>query len=387
MVEPKINVLQLIKGLDFGNHSGGSDKFGFELTKALRNEGIQVKLACLNRFESEIEREILSELRSLSIPFVFIEGNSPLAKINSPQLTKFCLQDGINIINSHFQVGTLAAIRTRRFGYKGKIVRTAHIDKEWGEGPLAWILRETFTKVIFPIQTDMQVGVSNNIVNTVNNYTGTRLIRRQAVVIHNGICKNWFEPAPENKDFSKKRKLIGSIGLLVERKGYQYLIEAMPKVFAHYPEYELIIVGEGSYRPILEKQIRELGLQGKVKLLGRQADPRFWLEQMDLFILPSLIEGLPTVIIESMARGVPVVASDIPGNDELILDGETGWLVRARSSDELADIILRVFADPLSYRKVSSQALNWAREFTIENAAKKYALLYKQAIKDLDLEQ
>jgi len=76
MVEPEINVLQLIKGLDFGNHSGGSDKFGFELTKALRNEGIQVKLACLNRFESEIEREILSELRSLSIPFVFIEGNS-----------------------------------------------------------------------------------------------------------------------------------------------------------------------------------------------------------------------------------------------------------------------------------------------------------------------
>jgi glycosyltransferase involved in cell wall biosynthesis len=387
MVEPEINVLQLIKGLDFGNHSGGSDKFGFELTKALRNEGIQVKLACLNRFESEIEREILSELRSLSIPFVFIEGNSPLAKINSPQLTKFCLQDGINIINSHFQVGTLAAIRARRFGYKGKIVRTAHIDNEWGEGPLAWILRETFTKVIFPIQTDMQVGVSNNIVKTVNNYTGTRLIRRQAVVIQNGISKNWFEPAPENKDFSKKRKLIGSIGLLIERKGYQYLIEAMPKVFAHYPEYELIIVGEGSYRPILEKQIRELGLQEKVKLLGRQTDPRFWLEQMDLFILPSLIEGLPTVIIESMARGVPVVASDIPGNDELILDGETGWLVRARSSDELADTILRVFADPLSYRKVSSQALNWAREFTIEKAAKKYALLYKQAIKDLDLEQ
>ena len=387
MVEPEITVLQLIKGLDFGNHSGGSDKFGFELTKALRDEGIQVRLACLNRFDTEVEQEILSELRSLSIPFVFIEGKSQLAKINSSQLTKFCLQHGINIINSHFQVGTLAAIRARKFGYKGKIARTAHIDKEWGDGLLAWILRQIFTKVIFPIKTDIQVGVSKNIVNTVNDYLGTRLIRRQAIVIHNGISKNWFEPVPEKKDFSKKRKLIGSMGLLIERKGYQFLIEAMPKVLAHYPDYELIILGEGSYRPILEQQILNLGLQGKIKLIGRQTDPRFWLEQMDLFVLPSLIEGLPTVIIESMARGVLVVASDIPGNDELILEGETGWLVRARSSDELADTILRVFSDPLLYGKVSSQAFSRARELTIEKAEKKYVLLYKQAIKDLAQEQ
>ena len=138
---------------------------------------------------------------------------------------------------------------------------------------------------------------------------------------------------------------------------------------------------------MLERQIRELGLQNKVRLLGRQADIRYWLEQMDLFVLPSLIEGFPTVIIESMARGVPVVASYIPGNDELILDRETGWLVRARSSDELADTILRAFADPLLYEKVSAQAFERAQELTIENAAKKYAALYEQLIKDLAQEQ
>lgn len=384
MTEPQIRVLQLIKGLDFGNQSGGSDKFGFELTKALSGEGVQVGLAILNRFNTDVERECLAELDTLSIPFVFLEGESLLKKINSPLLSNYCTQHGINIINSHFQVGTLAAIRARTLGYKGKIARTAHIDKEWGDGPLAWVLRQIFTKILFPLQADLQVGVSQSIVNSINSYPGTKIKNSKAFVIYNGIHHGWFEPVPTIKYSTENRKIIGAIGLLIERKGYQYLIEAMPKILASNLDCELIILGEGSYRPMLEQQIRELGMQEKIKLLGRQADPRFWLGQMDLFVLPSLIEGLPTVIIESMARGVPVVASEIPGNDELIQNGETGWLVRARSSDELADTILRAFADPLLYGKISSHAFSWARELTIEKAAKKYVLLYRQAIKDLD---
>ena len=387
MTEPQISVLQLIKGLDFGNQSGGSDKFGFELTKALCGEGVQVGIAILNRFNTYIERECLTQLNTLSIPFVFVEGKSLLAKINSPQLSKYCIQHGINIINSHFQVGTLAAIRARTLGYKGKVARTAHIDKEWGDGLSAWVLRQVFTKVLFPLQIDLQVGVSQNIVNGINRYPGTKFKKSKALVIYNGIHHDWFEPVPTKKYPTGTRKIIGAIGLLIERKGYQYLINAMLKILANNPDCELIILGEGIYRPILERQIRELGLPGNVKLIGRQTDPRVWLEQMDLFVLPSLIEGLPTVIIESMARGVPVVATNIPGNDELIQDGETGWLVRARSSDELADTILKAFADPLLYTKVSSQAFRRAQELTIENAAKKYMQLYTQAIKDLDQEQ
>lgn len=383
MTEPQIRVLQLIKGLDFGNQSGGSDKFGFELTKALSGEGVQVALAILNRFNTDVERDCLAELDALSIPFVFLEGESLLKKINSSELSNYCIQNGINIINSHFQVGTLAAIRARTLGYKGKIARTAHIDKEWGDGPLAWVLRQAFTKILFPLRADLQVGVSQSIVKSINRYPGTKVKKRKAFVIYNGIPHGWFEPTPTKKFSTENRKIIGASGLLIERKGYQYLINAIPRILANGLDCELIILGEGSYRPILEQQIRELGLQGRVKLIGRQPNPRFWLEQMDLFVLPSLIEGLPTVIIESMARGVPVVASDIPGNDELIQNGETGWLVRARSSDELADTILRAFTDPLLYEKVSSHAFSWAQELTIENAAKKYVLLYRQAIKDL----
>jgi glycosyltransferase involved in cell wall biosynthesis len=383
----QIRVLQLVKGVDIGNHSGGSDKFGLELTKALKRMGVEVYLACLNSYDTEIEKENLAALKDLSVPVVFLKGKSTFAKIYSYQLASYCLQNGINIVNSHFQVGTLAAMWASKLGYNGKIARTAHIDKEWGDGAFAWLLRQVFTKFFFPLKTDLQVGVSLNIVNAINGYPGTKMSKRKAVVIYNGILHNWFEPAPGKKYPSNPRKTIGAIGLLIERKGYQYLVAALPKVLEKYPESELIIAGEGDFRPVLERQIRELGLQNKVRLLGRQADIRYWLEQMDLFVLPSLIEGFPTVIIESMARGVPVVASDIPGNDELILDRETGWLVRARSSDELADTILRAFADPLLYEKVSAQAFERAQELTIENAAKEYAALYEQLIKDLAQEQ
>lgn len=378
----QIQVLQLIKGLDIGNRNGGSDKFGLELTKALKRMGVQVSLACLNRYDTEIEQENLVALNDLSIPVVFVEGKPTFAKIRSSQLASYCIKNDINVVNSHFPVGTLASIWSRKFGYEGKIARTAHIDKEWGNGGLAWLLRQVFTKYIYPLKTDLQVGVSQNIVNTLNGYPGAKWSPRKAMVIHNGIMQNWFEPAPVKQYPVNPHKVIGSIGLLIERKGYQYLISALPKVLEKYPESELIIVGEGSYRPVLEKQIREFGLQNKVKLLGRQTDIRYWLERMDLFVLPSLIEGLPTVVIESMARGVPVIASDIPGNDELVSDEKTGWLVRARSSEELNRTILKAFADPLLYEKISAQAFDWAQELTIEKAAKKYAALYEQLIRD-----
>lgn len=384
MTEPQIRVLQLIKGLDFGKQSGGSDKFGFELTKALRGEDVQVGLAVLNRFNTDIERECLVELDTLSIPVFFFEGKSLLKKINSSLLSRYCIQNRINIINSHFQVGTLIAIHARTFGYKGNIARTAHISKEWGDGPFAWVLRQIFTKILFPLQADLQVGVSQSIVNSINRYLGTKIKNRKPFMIYNGIPNDWFEPVPTKTYSMENRKVIGASGLLIERKGYQYLINAIPKILANDLDCELIILGEGRLRPDLERQIQELDLQGRVKLVGRQTNPRFWLEQMDLFVLPSLIEGLPTVIIESMARGVPVVASNIPGNDELILNRETGWLVKARSSDDLAETILKVFADPLLYEKISSNAFSWARELTIDKAAKKYVELYGQLIKDSD---
>jgi len=375
-------ILQLIKGLDIGNQSGGSEKFGLELAKEMKRSGVNVCLTCMNRFGTETENAILASLKDLGIPVQFIEGKSTLAKIVSPQLADYCRENQINIIHSHFQVGTLTAIRQKRFGYKGKIVRTAHIDKEWGDGIIAWLMRQLFTKRIFSMQTDLQAGVSQNIVDSINTYPGTRKSGRTAVVIHNGILKNWFLPVPNKSYPLSSKKVVGSIGLLIERKGFQYLIEAMTQVLDIYPESELIIVGEGPYRSVLEQKIRACGLENKVNLLGLQTNPRKWLEEMDLFVLPSLIEGLPTVIIESMARGVPVIASDIAGNNELIVDGDSGWLFESQSVEQLANKIIEAFNDSEKYEKISAQAYSRAHEFTIESAAKKYLTLYEALFKD-----
>ena len=384
MENRELRVLQLVKGLDIGNHSGGSDKFGLELAKEMKCSGVNIHLACMNIFGTETENAILDTLKDLGIPVQFIEGKNTLSKIVSAQLADYCRENQINIIHSHFQVGTLATIRLKQLGYKGKIVRTAHIDKEWGDGVLAWLMRQLFTKRIFPKQTDLQTGVSQNIVDSINAYPATKKSGRKALVIHNGILKNWFLPIPNKSYPTSSKKVIGSIGLLIERKGFQYLIEAMPQVLDVYPESELIIVGEGPYRSVLEQKIQANGLENKVSLLGLQTNPRKWLEKMDLFVLPSLIEGLPTVIIESMARGVPVIASDIAGNNELIIDGESGWLFKSQSVEQLANKIIEAFRHSEEYEKISAQAYNWAHEFTIENAAKKYLALYDGLFKDQD---
>ena len=189
MENKELRVLQLVKGIDIGNHSGGSDKFGLELAKAMKRSGVNIHLTCMNRFGTETENAILDSLKDLGIPVKFIEGKNTLVKIFSPQLADYCRENHINIIHSHFQVGTLSAIRLKQLGYKGKIVRTAHIDKEWGDGILAWLMRQLFTKRIFPKQTDLQAGVSQNIVDSINAYPATKKSGRKALVIHNGILK------------------------------------------------------------------------------------------------------------------------------------------------------------------------------------------------------
>ena len=191
-------------------------------------------------------------------------------------------------------------------------------------------------------------------------------------------------PANAGKETSgDARKVIEqSDSYQAKRISFSYRCNA--KSLDEIPALRLVIAGEGPYRAVLEKQILHLGLQDHVRLIGNQPDPRSCLEKMDLFVLPSLVEGLPTVIIESMARGVPVVASDIPGNNELVVNGKTGWLFRSRSDEDLAKIIVKAFSDPLLSKDISAQAYSWALNLTIQNAVKQYIEQYEQLFKDQD---
>lgn len=181
---------------------------------------------------------------------------------------------------------------------------------------------------------------------------------------------------------------ILAVGRLIERKGYPVLIRAMAHVREQVPDARLTIVGEGHERGRLEGLIRQLGLEGTVRLAGRVSDGELdalyrW---ADLLVLPSLVdrggdtEGLGMVLLEALSYGRPVVASAVGGITDIVQDGETGLLVPPGDPHALAQAILRLFQDPAWARELAEQGWTTNRErFDWERVADAYAALYRQS--------
>ncbi|MFZ3069768.1 MAG: glycosyltransferase family 4 protein [Anaerolineaceae bacterium] len=377
-----MGVLQVIRGLDVGGKSGGSDKYGLELSLALHRAGVNVAVYCFNTYSTETEEENIRLLQSEGIPLFLVGGRSTVQKLFSRKVLEFCRSHNIMITHSHFPVGNLFAIRLKVHKIARKIVRTAHISKEWGSGPVAWVCRVVFSKGLFPLLTDVQVGVSRSVTDQLNSYCGAKLAGRTARTIYNGISSSWFAGEGRAEPVQPNHLVIGAVGLLIDRKGYDLLVMAMPKILQSFPNARLVIIGEGVARGKLEKLAEELKIGEKVSLVGKQTQVREWFEQMDLFVLPSWVEGFPTVILESMACRVPVIASDIAGSNELVLDGQTGWLVPPGSAEHLAERVIHAFSCREERVRVREQAYHWAKNFTIETACEQYIEIYRELVKE-----
>ena len=139
--------------------------------------------------------------------------------------------------------------------------------------------------------------------------------------------------------------IVGTVARLHRQKGLTYFVKAAKELSKTYPNVKVMIVGGGPQRHKLERLNKSLGLLDTLQFMGERKDAVRLLSTFDVFVLPSLWEGLPYALIEAGALGLAVVASDIDGNREIIRDGETGVLVPPRDSDALAASIIRLLSD------------------------------------------
>lgn len=178
----------------------------------------------------------------------------------------------------------------------------------------------------------------------------------------------------ENYFNQNDKKVVLFVGRLAEKKGVSYLIEAMRQVDA-----KLIIVGEGPEKRKLEQQA--LGMEGKISFLGAKSHeelPKIYASS-DLFCLPSITakdgdqEGLPTVALEAMASGLPVVGSNSGGIAEVVMDGVTGYLVESKNSQQIADKINQILKDKALYEVLSLQAVEKVKEYDYKVIGQRFA--------------
>jgi glycosyltransferase involved in cell wall biosynthesis len=157
---------------------------------------------------------------------------------------------------------------------------------------------------------------------------------------------------------SNAAPVLGSIGSFEHRKGHPVLFEALNElVNSSLPNAHLMMVGDGPDESMLKEKVRDLGLERSVSFFPFTNEPNYIFERIDMTVLPSLYkEGLPNVLLESLAMGVPVVSSNIGGVSEIVIDGESGYMVEPGDSSALADAIQKIWENQDTYQVMSINA-------------------------------
>ena len=170
---------------------------------------------------------------------------------------------------------------------------------------------------------------------------------------------------------------VGGIINFYPVKGMKYLVEAAAFLINDYPELMFVIIGEGEERKKIENLIKKFNLKKNFYLTGTVSEAYKYLKMFDIFVLPSLKEGLPWTILESMAAEVPVVATKVGGVPEMIENGKTGFLVAPESAKELAEVIKKLLGDSDLREKIAEEAIKTLKEkFSLEQMLKQYEDLF-----------
>jgi glycosyltransferase involved in cell wall biosynthesis len=166
---------------------------------------------------------------------------------------------------------------------------------------------------------------------------------------------------------------------LTEQKGQRYLLQSLADLRSRYPGLCCILVGEGEAREELEALTARLGLQDHVIFCGNRRDVQIMLQGLDLFVLPSLFEGLPLALLEAMAAGVPVVATSVAGSCEVIEDGVNGRLVPPADVSALTEAIEGLLDNPALARTLAGQGSKTVAErYSIDLIAGAYKGIYDE---------
>lgn len=368
-VTPRLRLLQITHDLDLG----GLQQVIYNLCRTLDRSRFDISVLCLRTkglFASDVE--------ALGIPVYLLEK-----KERGPdyfafrKVAKLLRELRIDVIHTHntqpFFDGTLGAIlagvrtvihtdHARAFPDK-----TRYMVAEWAMSQYAYRV----------------VGCSEHTSQQLMRYE--KISARKIVTIPNGIDGSRFDLTIDRQ--AKRRELgihekgsvIGLAVRLSDQKGITFLLKAMPRILARHPDTTLLIAGDGDLKMDLEREAKELGIASRVTFCGPRKDIPELLKLLDLYVLPSKWEGLPMVILEAMAAGCPIVATDVGGNSSAVVDGVTGALVPPQDPGALADAVIRLLDSPdLIQTYAANGKQRFQERFSAQIMARQYERLYER---------
>jgi len=363
MPQRKIRVLQLVDNLGVG----GAERLVLMLATKTDRERFEV-VPCAIRGSGPLE----DELKAAGIPYRIL-GIARRSVLTGPffmadlrrvvrTLAATVRELSIDVIHAHLIESSLIAVLAARRGSGQRVCATVHsvtfTSKRGCLSPREWLLRTTIDKVF--AQVDRIVAVSNGVAKALRLETGLPWDR--IMTIPNGVEANPFYVREDKRTLRNSlgldvdRAVIVSVGRLTREKGYHYLLSALALIPDHQRPLTLI-VGDGPERNELESTAKAMKLDRDIRFLGMRRDVSVFLAASDIFVLASLWEGLPLVLLEAMAAGLPAVVTAVGGNPEVIEHGVSGLLVKPGEPQTLVEAISDLLRDPRRRDRMGQAAL------------------------------
>ena len=366
------HITYLITDLDIG----GAENSLYQLVIHLNQEKFSPIVYSLSG-----EGKIAEKLRSKGIEVVCLGAKNKLDITVFFKLIKLLKKQKPQILHTYlFHANFVGRIAGRIAGIPIIISSIRTMEKQ------KW--HHVYLDMLTCWMVDKEVCVSKDVERFVRKYA--RIPAPKLTTIYNGIDFADLHIAKNTEE--KKRALsvnqfnpiIGTVGHLTVAKGVIYLLKAFKLVLEDFPNACLLIVGEGHQEKKLKKLALELNINSSVKFLGFREDAIDIMNTMDVFILPSLWEGMPNVILEACALGKPVVSTLTGGANEIIIDGKTGFLVSPKDWRNLAHCVKSLLKNQKMREELGNRGKEFvSRNFSLGRMVEDTEKLYEEFIKNI----
>ena len=390
-----IKVLHIITRFD----KGGSAQNTYLSLLGLKKKNYQLSLVSGLSLESEMKyEEIKAKEKDIQIleseGIKFIQCPFLLRRINVIKdlkaffdIWRIIKKYNPLIVHTHSSKAGLMGRLAAKLAGTPIIVHTPHGHVFFGYfGP--------FKTKLFIIFEKLASRITNKMIALTNKERDDHVLFRitdedKFVVIPSGVELNKFRELPFNEKQNLKKELgipensliVGTAGRLVPVKGPEFLVKASKYIISKYPDTYFMFTGDGPLEQDLKRKALEMGISDNIIFLGWRDDLAKIISIYDVFVLPSLNEGMGRVLVEAMALGKPIVASNIGGIPDLVIHGKNGFLVPPKNPKELAKYIQILLEDEKKREKMGLAGKEMSLNFSAENMVEKIEKLYGELLK------
>ncbi len=356
-----MKIMQVIPSFAFG----GAEIMCENLCYALQGQGHQVVAVSLYAKRTPIS----VRMEEKGIRILFLDKKLGLDAAMVPRLMKCIRQEKPDVVHTHLDVIKYAALAAKLAGVR-RCVHTVHsVAHKEAEGRLQkWI-----NNLYFHLGWSVPVALSPEIRDTICTFYG---LKKQAVpVIFNGVDLNRCIPR-EGYAIDGEVTIL-HVGRFDTPKNHRGLLQSFRLLHENHPNARLHLVGDGDLRPEMEALAGELGIREVVRFHGMQSDVYPYLHGADIFVLPSVYEGIPMTIIEAMGTGLPIAATEVGGIPDLICHEETGLLCACRE-EAIAKALDRLIRESDLRQKLGQNARRKSADFSADAMAQAYCRSYQK---------